>query len=89
MCEDAAEGDSKIRTKEMAVKVGGFTEKHEVVFKGQSHPWFAGEPEGKLAAFFRWQESINQGFLSEFKWDEGQRRFVPVRERILAANDRQ
>lgn len=38
MCEDAAEGDSKIRTKEMAVKVGGFTEKHEVVFKGQSHP---------------------------------------------------
>ena len=42
-----------------------------------------------MAAFFRWQESINQGFLSEFKWDEGQRRFVPVRERILAANDRQ
>ena len=73
----------------MAVKVGGFTEKHEVVFKGQSHPWFAREPRGKLAAFFRWQESINQGFLSKFKWDEGQRRFVPVRERILAANDRQ
>ncbi|KAH6618685.1 CYTH-like domain-containing protein [Boeremia exigua] len=78
LCKEVVEEEVEQQMQNAVRQIDQFMNRNEEVFKGRFEEFCPQVPEGKLAAFFRWEEMLRQRRFFPLRWHNEERRFVPV-----------
>lgn len=80
--EEVGEGDVEAAVERLTKVLDGFVEEYGDVFRGGCGELGEQVPEGKLAAYFRWERVVREmRARPERKWSDEERRFLPLASR--------